>query len=470
MKKKKIFIFTIVSIISSMFIGLNCDAASRAYSVGTKWPAGTYGAGSDFATNVKNAANAYGKLSGYSSYYNTNPTYSYMKGTRLGSSQIYFINGHASATHIDVVSKDEDNYRTGISIYGEGNGMCDATGDAWVYAGLEGRSMTGTKLITFAGCKTGNGSNNLVTKAVAQGAKAAVGFKENVTSRFNDGPNWMKKYNTSLGSGSTIQNAISAAVRMYPNMDLSAYVTSSGNTSIKLGTLASKSANYANNLKVMSADEREFLKPTEELYNVITLDNKIEMKLKYEDTKISKSTNLIDKLDDNFKKVVEIIKNYDSSFDLKEYKVTYNLVNRNEGNGYIFFTYFINNMIETNKVYLVEIRNSKVENITLAGVKKTNTNKVLSISASKLSEKIFNFESEEKEKVLIHKKHDIFNTQNVLTKEKKIDKSQLKENIEEFNEKYYYDYNTNKLSYMLTTYVETPNQTTTGEFVEVTIE
>ena len=46
----------------------------------------------------------------------------------------------------------------------------------------------------------------------------------------------------------------------------------------------------------------------------------------------------------------------------------------------------------------------------------------------------------------------------------------LKENIEEFNEKYYYDYNTNKLSYMLTTYVETPNQTTTGEFVEVTIE
>lgn len=82
MKKKKIFIFTIVSIISSMFIGLNCDAASRAYSVGTKWPAGTYGAGSDFATNVKNAANAYGKLSGYSSYYNTNPTYSYMKGNK----------------------------------------------------------------------------------------------------------------------------------------------------------------------------------------------------------------------------------------------------------------------------------------------------------------------------------------------------------------------------------------------------
>ncbi len=68
------------------------------------------------------------------------------------------------------------------------------------------------------------------------------------------------------------------------------------------------------------------------------------------------------------------------------------------------FTYFINNMIETNKVYLVEIRNSKVENITLAGVKKTNTNNVLSISASKLSEKIFNFESEEKEKVLINKK------------------------------------------------------------------
>lgn len=269
----------------------------------------------------------------------------------------------------------------------------------------------------------------------------------------------------------TIKNGDNFGLNDYSVLNSESFhETSSGNTSIKLGTLASKSANYANNLKVMSADEREFLKPTEELYNVITLDNKIEMKLKYEDTKISKSTNLIDKLDDNFKKVVEIIKNYDFSFDLKEYKVTYNLVNRNEGNGYIFFTYFINNMIETNKVYLVEIRNSKVENITLAGVKKTNTNNVLSISASKLSEKIFNFESEEKEKVLINKKHDIFNTQNVLTKEKKIDKSQLKENIEEFNEKYYYDYNTNKLSYMLTTYVETPNQTTTGEFVEVTIE
>ena len=56
----------------------------------------------------------------------------------------------------------------------------------------------------------------------------------------------------------------------------------------------------------------------------------------------------------------------------------------------------------------------------------------------------------------------------------------LKENIDfsfvnklvekEYSEKYYYDYNTKELSYMLTTYIETANQTVDGEIIKVVIE
>lgn len=469
MKKKKLLLFTIASVTASMLIGTNCYAASRAYSVGTKWPTGTYQAGSDFTTNVKNASNAYGWLEGYTSYYNTEPTYSYMKGSRLGSSQAYFINGHASATRIDVVSKDEDNYRTGISIYGDGNGICDGTGDAWIYAGLDGRSMSSTKVITFAGCQTGKGTNNLVTKAVAQGAKSAVGFKANVTSRFEDGPKWMKKYNNLLGNGNTVQKSITGAVTAYPNWDLSTYVTSSGNTSTKLGTLASTSSNYISSLNIMTAEERELLKPIEETYAFLEVNNTINVELK-DNSELIKTSTSSSSLNNNIKSIIEVIKEYDSSFNLNEYKMTYNLVNESEGYGYIFFTYYIDNIIETNKVYLVEIMNNKVENIILAGVKEANTINVSNVTTSTLTKKVSNFELTEKEEAVVSKNSNIFNTQNILTEEKSIDETQLNENIKEHNEKYYYDYNTKELSYMLTTYIETPNQTIEGEIIKVVIE
>lgn len=469
MKKKKILLFTISSVTASMFIVTNCYAANKAYSVGSKWPTGTYGAGSDFTTNVKNASNAYGWLDGYTSYYNTEPTYSYMKGSRLGSSQAYFINGHASATHIDVVSKDESNYRTGITISGDGNGICDSSGDEWIFAGLDGRNMSGTKLITFAGCQTGKGTNNLVTKAVSQGAKTAVGFKENVTSRYVDGPKWLKKYNNLLGNGNTVKKAISGAVTAYPNWDLSTYVTSSGNTSTKLGILATTSSNYIKNLNVSTAEERDLLKPIEETYAVLGVDSTINIELN-KASGVIKTNDSMSGLNSALKNVIEVIKKYDSTFNLNEYKMSYNLVNESEGYGYIFFTYYIDNTIETNKVYLVEIMNNRVENIILAGVKEANIINISNDITNTLIKRVTNFAVKEKEKAVISENSNIFNTQNILTEENCIDETKLNENIKEYSEKYYYDYNTKELSYMLTTYIETANQTVDGEIIKVVIE
>lgn len=443
--------------------------ASRAYSVGTKWPAGTYQAGSDFTVNVMNASNAYGWLDGYTSYYSTEPTYSYMKGSRLGTSQVYFINGHASPFRIDVVSKDENNYRTGISIYGDGDGICDATKDEWIYAGLDGRSMSGTKLITFAGCQTGKGTTNLVKKAVAQGAKSSVGFKENVTSRFGDGPKWMQKYNNLLGNGNTVQKSITSAVAAYPNCDLSDYVIASGATSTKLGILSTTSVNYINNLRIIASEERESLKPFEELHVILDVKDRININLN-ENSKLSSIDNVSTNFNDSIVNIVENIKNYDSSFDLDEYKITYNLVNESEGYGFIFFTYFIDNIIETNKVYLVEIMNNKVEKIILSGVKESNVGNIDNMDINELTNKVLNFNLTKKEEKLNKKVSNLFNTQNILTEESTIDANQLNEDVKEYNEKYYYDYNTKELSYMLTTYLESANQTFDGELFKVIIE
>ena len=113
---------------------------------------------------------------------------------------------------------------------------------------------------------------------------------------------------------------------------------------------------------------------------------------------------------------------------------------------------------------------NKVENIILAGVKEANTINVSNVTTSTLTKKVSNFELTEKEEAVVSKNSNIFNTQNILTEEKSIDETQLNENIKEHNEKYYYDYNTKELSYMLTTYIETPNQTIEGEIIKVVIE
>ena len=194
---KTIILFTSVAILL-MILSTTCQALSYGYSVGCKFASGIPHAGDDFKTNVANAANAYGWISNLDSYYNYEPTYSYMSGkndagvNRLGGSKVFFINGHANPEVIICGSRNSSSYLTGVSIYNNGYTITESDNGltaTYKTAGLNSRSMSGTSIITFAGCSTGKGTNNLVKKAVSKGAKVAVGFKGDVSTRDTNGKN-----------------------------------------------------------------------------------------------------------------------------------------------------------------------------------------------------------------------------------------------------------------------------------------
>lgn len=81
----------------------NVYASTLAYSVVSKYVSTIDSNQSDFTENVKNTAEGYYP---HSSYYSTNPTYSYLNGSKLGGSRVFFINGHANSSSILTASKD----------------------------------------------------------------------------------------------------------------------------------------------------------------------------------------------------------------------------------------------------------------------------------------------------------------------------------------------------------------------------
>lgn len=433
-----------ILLILVLFIGLfsfasPAFAVEYAYSVGTKYAAGLDHAGDDFTPNVLEAANAYGWLKNYTSFYSLKPDYAYMNNSNyLGGSSVYFINGHATPLFIDVAAFNSANYKTGITTYSSGT----TTTDGFKYAGLDGRNMSKTKLISFVGCKTGQGTNNLPTKAVAQGAKSAVGFKNDITSRFNDGPKWVQKYNYVLGSGYSVKKAIESATTKFPNSDLATSVMYKGNGNQTLGVLDTKSLSMAKSNPSLLLDKKdvntflEMSKTIEEEYKIIYSG------LSDDSYKIE-SKEIIDF-------ITETIKKEDSSFDISDYKVQYNMINEDEGYGFVFFKYYIDGQIETNKVYMATIDNNRITSITLAGVLKDNliSTKITNVTKTSLKQKVQNFESN---KTSILKQND---KRSLLSNNisKKISKESFEKNVDNFTEKYYYDYNSGKLYYQLNTY------------------
>lgn len=225
-----IILFTIL-----FFTGSKVEAMQYAYSIGCKVGTGLDDAGDDYTQNVLNAANAYGKLSNVTSYYSTEPTYSYLTGNNaLGerriASHIVFVNGHASSMLILVPAKNETNYRVGIW-----TGYDGVTAAQYTFAGLESVDMSSCSLITFAGCCTGQGADSLTGVAYTRGARIAVGFNGDISSRSSQGRAWLKTYNTSLANGNSVYTSIINACNAYPNSDLSVEVIIAGNTGTILG-------------------------------------------------------------------------------------------------------------------------------------------------------------------------------------------------------------------------------------------
>ena len=158
-----------------------------------------------------------------------------------------------------------------------------------------------------------------------------------------------------------------------------------------------------------------------------------------------------------FESIISKIKLKDASFDPSDYKVTYHLANAENGYGDIYFTYYIDGKIETNKVYIATFENYKITDIVLGGVTIDNLDNVKTNVKTLLNNKISLFENEKVSK-LLEKDSNLFkksklqtNQVDVLDVNKKIKISSLNGNVIESSELYYYDYNTQELKYILKT-------------------
>ena len=157
-----------------------------AYSIGVNHGTTNSGLSGNFVPNVKYANTCYGIINGIDSYYNDEPTVSYMKGNnpagvRRIASRVVWLNGHASNTTILFNHNNNGgSYDTG-AYYGN---------DTSKYVGIKSTNMSGVDLISFVGCETANGGSNLAFSAYSKGATTAVGFTGKIVSRSADGQGW----------------------------------------------------------------------------------------------------------------------------------------------------------------------------------------------------------------------------------------------------------------------------------------
>lgn len=458
----KFNIFFIIILFTVLFFtGNKVEAMQYAYSIGSKYGTGLEHAGDDFTQNVLNAANAYGRLSNVTSYYSTEPTYSYLTGNNaLGqrriASHIVFVNGHANPTLITTPSKNEANYRVGICTSYDG---AKTTDGLFTFAGLKSVDMSSCSLITFAGCCTGQGIDSLTGLAYTRGAKIAVGFNGEISSRSSQGRAWLQTYNASLGNGNSVYTSIINACNAYPNSDLSVEVIIAGDTGTTLGVADLRAQDLENKFL------QDIKKPITDTYQLVA-----NISLNVKEKQMAHKDDRLDLYEDEFKDIISIIKNSDADFEPSNYTVTSNLFDKENGDGLIFFKYFINDKIETNKVYMGIIKNNKLENIVLSGVKKENLSN-LSIDSDEEIEKTINFENKKIENI----KTNTDKTKSIKTDNIKLDsKGQVQMNsfdkAKNIKEKYYYDYNTQELKYILSVTQEKEFGTQDVDSIEIILK
>ena len=178
MKKRNLYmrIFLIVlSIIMLLCITTSVNATSGyAYSMG------------GMTTSVQqiiNSANTWA-LCGYTSYYNTDITYSYLSSSSVLNSDILYFSGPGNQNNVQL----ENNL---YIVSGGSNGTTDV--------GLSGYTLSNTRLVVFNACYTASGTSNICTVARTKGADAAIGWKGGLTSA--DSTKWQQRFQSYLVSG-----------------------------------------------------------------------------------------------------------------------------------------------------------------------------------------------------------------------------------------------------------------------------
>ena len=321
----------------------------------------------DFTQNVNYASIVYGML-GYTSYYNYNPDYDYLRGDnpagsdRLGSSVI-FLNGHAAYYNLlcgDTV--DDAEHQCGV--HRDTDFTSSSTG--YTYAGLESRDLSNVKLMSFVGCNTASNTDNLCTTAVAEGADCAIGFTSSIHSRTTDGKNWLIYYHNALGNGSSIEEAIDAATVAAPNSDLGDYVSTSGDPEIDI--LIDRSATHSVSTDSLSTYEKfcnvvNASKTTG--YQIdIDIDDVTEAAGEFDFSSVTTNQYVcLSKVIRQYKDIISIMSAHDSEFDVADYKVLAN--EYADDTGIIKVRYYIDD-IQTSAVTVFKIKNGKIDYVSYA--------------------------------------------------------------------------------------------------------
>ncbi len=324
MKRTKHALLAIVILICSIG-GVHTSASATtqyAYSIGTLLPNGD-----DFTENVMEAAAIYGTISGFRSYYQTTPTYSYLTGNNANgvprlASEIVFLNGHALYDMLEL------KYSGGTYLVTMGTNSASEN-----KIGLQSLDMSSCKLISFVGCETAKYTTNLASTAVSRGAKSSIGFTEAIISRVFNGPDWLRVFNNRIASGYTVDEAIASACRAYPNDSLTRYVKRYGDGSI---IPASPNASTA---ALRNEDNA--------LYHERTASKNV-YALKNTDIKTILSSEKIT-----------------NDFDSSNYRITYNTYaeENNQKKAMAVAIYMINDEIETNAAYFLNYENDTLVTI-----------------------------------------------------------------------------------------------------------
>lgn len=149
---------------------------------------------------------------------------------------------------------------------------------------------------------------------------------------------------------------------------------------------------------------------------------------------------------DEISDVIDKIKESEENFDISNYRLTYRIVNDESKSGVISLNYYINDKIRTNKIYSINFENYKLGKLELAGINEENIKNIDNTDINLINTKISEFESN-KSSIIFKEIPEFYTKEPTLNTDKSLTKDNLSELVKDFNEYYYYDYNTNKLLY-----------------------
>lgn len=199
-----VLMLVIVSITPTKVFAYNKNAWSVGSRYGDGYIFGLIG-GVDTREEAKNAADYYGTL-GYNSYYEYEPTYKILRGKFKNGkyrmeSAIQFYSGHANNECIAYNTNQKGgDYKTGIYY---GKNYDSSTG--YRYAGIQSYDFSGVKLITFAGCNSAKGDDNICKRAYDNGADTTIGWEVSIGASSHT--SWLNRFNDYLNKGYTVNKA-----------------------------------------------------------------------------------------------------------------------------------------------------------------------------------------------------------------------------------------------------------------------